>query len=429
MKILVTDPKAFQTEIARLNKRAARIGVPLITASLLRHTVVEQTRVVILTEDGDKSENTRVVPVDVAEYELTLPSMDEYKWTLQATITPLEGGGSFIDKHQKDFDIKPWEGVNPGRCQHCNISRLRNLTYVVQNKEDGSQLQVGKTCFADYVGQKGLMALEFQALLFSVFSMDGEYPPERGARGAVECTDVKKAIALAELLAKNGGWKNNKYDECGELLEPGTHRIAAAILRNRGGASAKELMPLNDPTHIVHAEVNEIVAKLQDMELAADDEFGHAIQYCLQYELVPTRKAGLVAYAGEFLRNRAARKLLEEKKATMTYVGTVGKREVFENLTCTKVHSFETQYGWQNIHIFTDPAGNQLVWKTGNDAAKVGEVVSFKATVKEHSEYNGVKQTIVTRAALLRPPSHATLGENPCQCKHCIKLVPLPAGA
>lgn len=66
----------------------------------------------------------------------------------------------------------------------------------------------------------------------------------------------------------------------------------------------------------------------------------------------------------------------------------------------------------RHIYTFADEEGNCIVWKTANPLgiwgddnkwveAEIGCKVTLKATVKEHSEYKGVKQTVVTRAKLL----------------------------
>lgn len=69
--------------------------------------------------------------------------------------------------------------------------------------------------------------------------------------------------------------------------------------------------------------------------------------------------------------------------------------------------------GTRHIYTFADAEGNCIVWKTANaisaydeDAdewvdAEIGDKVTMKATVKEHNEYKGIKQTVVTRPKVL----------------------------
>lgn len=105
------------------------------------------------------------------------------------------------------------------------------------------------------------------------------------------------------------------------------------------------------------------------------------------------------------------------------YIGEVGER-----LTVTAKYirsaSWQVNYGkdhgagwwgWMNehtqyLHTFEDESGNVLVWKTTSPIAREvgdhyldvnsGDMVTIKGTVKEHSEYKGVKQTVLTRCKI-----------------------------
>lgn len=82
------------------------------------------------------------------------------------------------------------------------------------------------------------------------------------------------------------------------------------------------------------------------------------------------------------------------------YIGEEGDKIEIE-LVLDKVRGFNSNYGYTYIYIFK--AGNNVViWKTqkGLDL-EAGGKVKVKATIKEHSEYDGVKQTYITRAKVL----------------------------
>jgi len=97
---------------------------------------------------------------------------------------------------------------------------------------------------------------------------------------------------------------------------------------------------------------------------------------------------------------KAAR--IAEKNALSNYFGTPGQRETFA-LTLKRIIPIEgigytgrseTRY----LHILEDAQGNAAVWFTGSELdAPQGVALSLKATVKEHREYNGQKQTVLTR--------------------------------
>lgn len=93
---------------------------------------------------------------------------------------------------------------------------------------------------------------------------------------------------------------------------------------------------------------------------------------------------------------------IEALKPESQYVGTVG-----EKITVTAVvgHTawYDTQYGTTYIYNFTTLEGNLLVWKSGSGHRyDEGDVVEITATVKEHSEYRGKKQTSLLRCKITK---------------------------
>jgi hypothetical protein len=60
-------------------------------------------------------------------------------------------------------------------------------------------------------------------------------------------------------------------------------------------------------------------------------------------------------------------------------------------------------FGTQTMfaHSFKDDNGNKLVWKTTSYmSGDGGERVLLKGTIKDHSEYDGEKQTLLTRCKI-----------------------------
>ena len=50
------------------------------------------------------------------------------------------------------------------------------------------------------------------------------------------------------------------------------------------------------------------------------------------------------------------------------------------------------------VHICRDQDGNTVIYK-GKEIAKKGQTVTLKATVKDHGERDGEKQTVIARPA------------------------------
>lgn len=92
------------------------------------------------------------------------------------------------------------------------------------------------------------------------------------------------------------------------------------------------------------------------------------------------------------------------------HVGNVGDR-IHIKATVTGFHWYTTQFGDVNIYTFTDSFNNVFVWKTSSSLDRIvgnickpvleGETVELKATVKGHDEYQGIKQTVLTRCKVV----------------------------
>ncbi len=84
------------------------------------------------------------------------------------------------------------------------------------------------------------------------------------------------------------------------------------------------------------------------------------------------------------------------KAAASDHVGAIGDRIDIE-ATVTHYFCFDGFYGTTYINIIADADGNIFVYKGGKRLAEKGASICLKATIKEHGEYKGAKQTIINR--------------------------------
>jgi hypothetical protein len=84
-----------------------------------------------------------------------------------------------------------------------------------------------------------------------------------------------------------------------------------------------------------------------------------------------------------------------ERDAASAHVGAIGERLTL-TLTVSFATSYESDFGTVNVVGLRDAAGNIFVQK-GRWSAEKGTTVTIKATVKEHGERDGVRQTIIAR--------------------------------
>ena len=91
----------------------------------------------------------------------------------------------------------------------------------------------------------------------------------------------------------------------------------------------------------------------------------------------------------------------EFARANSQFIGAVGDKVT---LTITVEHIIVLRsefYGNNYITIARDEQGNAITYKGKTNIGLKGETTTIKASVKEHSEYKGVKQTAVQRPKII----------------------------
>ena len=93
------------------------------------------------------------------------------------------------------------------------------------------------------------------------------------------------------------------------------------------------------------------------------------------------------------------------ESSTSEYVGNVGDKINVE-LTLTNYYTMDnpySYYGTISIYTFKDNEGNVYVWKTNNGLYDydIGDTLNIRGSIKDHKEYKGIKQTILTRCKVI----------------------------
>ena len=83
------------------------------------------------------------------------------------------------------------------------------------------------------------------------------------------------------------------------------------------------------------------------------------------------------------------------------FVGEIDERRDFV-LTIEKAITLDGFYGPSTMHIMKDANGNTFVWTTASKTLEVGHTYEMRGRIKDHKEYRGVKQTILTRCTSIK---------------------------
>jgi len=165
------------------------------------------------------------------------------------------------------------------------------------------------------------------------------------------------------------------------------HAKAAAKLAAEQAAEATEKLARLDGWRAEHAE---FLATLES--LTGDYWKGFRESFYARQAAPTDRQREVVRVAAEKAAAAAA-------KPVSGWVGKIGER-IEIDLTCAKILHFETMFGTQLFCICRDTAGNSIVYKGTGEFLKEGSSGIVTATIKEHGEYKGERQTIIARPKL-----------------------------
>lgn len=206
-----------------------------------------------------------------------------------------------------------------------------------------------------------------------------EYTPEHRAKldaQAAKRQEKKLEQAKAEREAKQAEWKVKK----GFVND----RIHAVGIENS--------FDLRDDIKAAGGRYNEYVGwyfseaheEFKTVELTAEE--------CLEEN----------AWYGLDWRGNVIREILKAKLPAdpSKHIGQVGDKVDLE-AAFVRTRWYDTKFGTTWVHVFKDEAGNVLVWKTSRSVdLDPGDKVRIKGAIKELDEYDGVKQTILTRCRI-----------------------------
>jgi hypothetical protein len=380
--------------IVKLNRRAIKLGCAPITITKGREFIKDVT-----TLNGPETHKVRFCK---AALQGDAPVLNG--WKLIGTIQHLEEVGAILRAVPGEVIPEQYRGAEPG-CDHCRANRRRLDTFIVRH-QDGTVKQVGRDCLADFLGHDNPHDLARYAELVA---LAGEAccaeEKDRGG-SSTWLFDVVEFLAYCAVAIRQNGWTSRK-DAAEVLGRTSTADQASALMFPIPGYQ----VPAEDyPTDQDRREAEAAVVWAKDLNPTNDYE--HNVKAYAESGLMDLRAVGIVASMTPGYRRELEKQLETKRSANSQYVGTVESREVFRDLTVLARIGIESQYGIAWLTKFLDPAGNTLIWfgtgvyrdQEGRDQVfEIGKSYTVKATVKEHAEYKGSKQTKVNRVVLYVP--------------------------
>lgn len=363
----------FYSRLNELNRRAVKLGLPEVKATVLG----KQRRYA--------GENVFMEAYYVEEFEIEL----EYVvlklagWHLVGVIDHRENIVKTAPGQQMPaqyLGAREW-------CDHCKMHRDRIETFIVQH-ESGEYKQVGRQCVADFLGTDPSWALggfDFTILVGALAEdddedvFDGRFTP-----GGYNLTAF---LAYTALSIRTRGWVSRSDAE-----SLGKAATADVVLTHIDQLALGYRVERATPADYELAEA--VVAWMKALE-PCGNEYLYNLLTIGENGYTTTKTAGFAASAVRAYQREQEQKAAAQSKRYVAEVGTKVDIEVVYINTLT----FAGAYGPSNKHFFVTDEGLMVVWSTAKDAPAPGRY-KLVGKVNKHHEYRGNLQTGITNPKL-----------------------------
>lgn len=347
-------------------------------------------------------------------YEVSVSGSFRYEgWRFAAVIEHHGDDGNIIRAYDTELEIPERFRTCGPTCEHCNRIRSRKDTYVVYNEEAQEFKQVGKQCLQDYTN--GLNA-ENVASYISLFdaAINGQAPSGSHYKSYLNVDEVLRFSA--ECIKHFGYEKRSDYDEYynprkrttrGRVSDYMCIRSGGTVLKMNDVIHEMEQVNFNENSEFAVNRAKEVVEWLKSEE--GDNGYISNLKVATASEYVESRDFGLLVSAPfayinhlEYVDRVAKQEAEQAKQAKIEklseFVGEIKEKLTINVHDLKCVTTLNSQFGTTFLYRWTDENNNIFVWYASSPILDDEDlVIEIKGTVKDHSEYRGAKQTVMTR--------------------------------
>lgn len=286
----------------------------------------------------------------------------------------------------------------PGRCDHCDKSRRRNDSFVVRH-EDGTVKVVGRSCLADFLGH---MSPEELATLATLACDAREAGEEAGKySGAAEVWGAVEILTVAAMSVRTIGWQSKKGSAVDRVPTAFIVRDLLSPHLNDSHKEAERLEALKEINDADRAKGAEALTWI--LNQTATTDYIYNLRTIAENPV--TSKGFGILVSGIVAYDRAMEIKVKRAHERKSLAGSVFMGQAKDKVEfvgeVSIVRGLASDWGVTTMIKFITDDGNAATWfASGEKDIARGARVSVRGTVKKLEEYEGVKQTVLTRCTV-----------------------------
>ena len=358
----------------------------------------------------EDKENKQLFSVNVTDIEIEV-NFKFNGWTSLGAVTRKDG---IVQCYFKDAALIKQYKDTDFHCDHCHKHAHRNSVIILEH-ENGERKVVGTSCVQEFTcGLDGNLIALYNDLDTFLAKKDAELDILLQGESlddmpiSVFCEhvgnplyNVKDVVACASRLVRINGYENSSSDDA-------TWKFILDLYKRKS-------VMLDDKD--AYAEAERAIAWISNMteEEYTSSSYLFNLHQIIDAGLCSMRHFGILASIIPSFQKSEYKRIMAEKianKPVSNFYGNAGDKFSL-TLTFTKSISYTSQYGTGYFHFFSDDQGNIFKWSTNSPmefgvkepnsdytslhSLDQGAIVKISGRIKDHDEYRGEKQTIITR--------------------------------
>ncbi len=379
--------------IEKFNKRAEKYQLPHLEYTVLKKEI---------RKDRDQLAGFYTYDVKV----FTKGELKLGDWDIVGVIS-YELDKPYLSYVSKNFNIHdlPFDPYKVApRCDHCKKIRRRIKTYILKNVENGEIKIVGSNCLRDFIGHNVNKILGIDKYFEELNIFDNEdFLPKGKGFGTYDAVDTLTLSAVGLFVIDKYGWisitKARNYD-----LTSTFDRVIAILFSLAQNDDRDEFYQHQDKyqtlAKLAIEDFDDVVNKLNDTP------YKRNLSVLKNQHDIPVKGnyiATWLSYLGLWKQHVSEK----DRPKNSEYIGNIGDRIRVE-VVVTEKRPVKTTYdrfgNLIDLYLvqFKTDEGNIITWfTTAGEKLDKGEKYKISATIKDHKEYKGIKQTVVKNVRIL----------------------------